>query len=83
MELRYTRGAIFYASCSTQQYFRIIFNDMLEGDHSIEHTWLLDDVTVLMTALKWKQDSYAFEITISEGTREGNHMEPLWVSSNM
>jgi hypothetical protein len=50
---------------------------------SIEDNWLLNDVTVLLTSLKWKRDSYAFEITISEGTREGSHMEPLWVSSNM
>jgi hypothetical protein len=49
----------------------------------IKDTWLLDDATVLMTTSKWKNDSYVFEITISEGTRKDIIMEPIWVSSSM
>jgi hypothetical protein len=52
-------------------------------DDEIEDTWLLDDATVLMTTSKWKKDSHAFEITISEGIRKDDSMGPLWVSSNM
>jgi hypothetical protein len=49
----------------------------------VEDTWLLDDVTVLITASKWKEENREIEITISEGTRKDDSMEPLWVSSNM
>jgi hypothetical protein len=47
-----------------------------------EDTWLSDDKTMLMTTSKWKV-GLTTEITISEGTRKDDTMEPLWVSSNM
>jgi hypothetical protein len=49
---------------------------------NIEDTWLLDDAAVLVTTSKWKVGR-TFEITISEGTRKDDTMEPLWVSLNM
>jgi hypothetical protein len=48
----------------------------------IEYTWLLDDATVLMTTSKWKPGR-VFVITISEGAKKDDTMEPLWVSLNM
>jgi hypothetical protein len=56
---------------------------LLRDDIIVEDAWLLDDATVLVTTSKWKKDSYAFEITISEGTKTDDTMAPLWVSSNM
>jgi hypothetical protein len=56
---------------------------LLRDDYNIKDTWLLDDETVLMTTLKWKKDSCTFKITISEGTREDDSMEPLRVLSSI
>jgi hypothetical protein len=56
---------------------------LCKDDDITKDTWLLDDATVLMTTSRWKRDSRAFEITISEETRRDETMEPLWVSSNM
>jgi hypothetical protein len=50
---------------------------------AIEDTWMLDDATVLMTTLKWNGGSYTFEITISEGTRKHDSMEPLPIPSSI
>jgi hypothetical protein len=54
---------------------------LCRNDIIIEDTWLLDNTTVLMTTSNWK--GAGDEITISEGIRKDDSMEPLWVSSNM
>jgi hypothetical protein len=57
---------------------------IFEEDHFIlEDTWLLNNAIVLMTTLRWKEENSTIEITISEGAKENDAMEPLWVSSNM
>jgi hypothetical protein len=61
----------------------IDFRHILHEYYPIKDTWLLDDATVLMTTLKWKKRTNTLKITISEGTKEDDSMEPLWVSSNM
>jgi hypothetical protein len=38
---------------------------LLRGDWIGKDTWLLNDIAVLRTTLRWKKDSYVFEITIS------------------
>jgi hypothetical protein len=54
----------------------------LLNDDEITDTWLLDDVTVLMTTSKLGEERRTVEITISEETRKDGTVEPLWVSSN-
>jgi hypothetical protein len=49
----------------------------------IEDTWLLDDATVLMTTSIWEEKRHTTEVTISEGIRERNSMEPLSVPSDI
>jgi hypothetical protein len=56
---------------------------LLRNDHVVRDTWLLDDVTVLITTLKWKKEIDTTEITITEEAREGDYMEPLWVQSRI
>jgi hypothetical protein len=56
---------------------------LFRDDRVVKDTWLLDDVTVLMVILRWKNERYITEITISEENREGDSKEPLWVSSNI
>jgi hypothetical protein len=55
---------------------------LCRDDDITEDTWLLDDETVLMTTSKWEV-GHTVEITISEGTRKDDTIEPLWVSSSM
>jgi hypothetical protein len=57
-------------------------SSLCRSDEITKDIWLLDDATVLMTTSERGMHN-AFEITISEGTREDSFMEPLWVSSNM
>jgi hypothetical protein len=57
--------------------------DLLRDNHVVRDTWLLDDVTVLVTILKWKKGRCITEITISEETREDDSIEPLWVPSSI
>jgi hypothetical protein len=49
----------------------------------VEETWLSNDTTALVTRSMWESGDYVFEITISEGTRKGDYMEPLWIPSNV
>jgi hypothetical protein len=53
---------------------------LLGDDHNIKDIWLLDDTTILMTILKWKEENHTFEIIISKRTRKDGSMTPLWVS---
>jgi hypothetical protein len=56
-------------------------NTWSSGDRAmLMDTWLLGGTTVLMTTSKWNEESCVHEITISEGTREDNSIEPLLVS---
>jgi hypothetical protein len=57
--------------------------DLLGNDNVVKDTWLLDDVTVLRTVLRWKYGRRMTEITISEETREDDSKEPLWISSDI
>jgi hypothetical protein len=56
---------------------------LLGDDRNTKDTWLLDDTTVLMTTSNSKEISCATKITISEGTREDDSMEPLCVLSSI
>jgi hypothetical protein len=56
---------------------------LLRDNLIVKDIWLLDNATVLMTTSKRERASCVFEITVSEGVRENDTMEPLWVSSNM
>jgi hypothetical protein len=56
---------------------------LLRDDIIVKDTWLLDNTTVLMTVSKWREMDYATVITISEGIKKDDSMEPLWVSSDM
>jgi hypothetical protein len=60
-----------------------MYHDLLEKDKVVRYTWLLDDVTVLKTVLKWEYRRNMTEIIISECTREEDSKEPLWVPSDM
>jgi hypothetical protein len=57
--------------------------DLLRDNCVVRDTWLLDDATVLMTILKWKRGKDTFKIIITEGTREDDSMEPLWIPSSI
>jgi hypothetical protein len=61
--------------------------DTLEKSRSMHLALLRDNLIVkdiwLMTTSKRERASCVFEITVSEGVRENDTMEPLWVSSNM
>jgi phage gp46-like protein len=61
----------------------INFGDMLREHYSIEDTWLLDDSAVLITTTEWEKENRRFEITLSEGTREDDYIEPLCVPSSI
>jgi hypothetical protein len=52
-------------------------------DCNIKDTWLLDDATALITTSNWNDMNFETKITISKGTREGDSIEPLWVSSSI
>jgi hypothetical protein len=56
---------------------------LLKDARTVKDTWLLDDMTALITKANWEEESRSFKIAISEGTRKDNSMEPLWVPSNM
>jgi hypothetical protein len=60
-----------------------MYLDLLRADHIIENTWLLDNTTVLMTTSKWKEEDHTIEITVSEGARKNDSMDPLYVSTVM
>jgi hypothetical protein len=54
-----------------------------EPSNMIETTWLLDDTTALVTTPRRIEEGCTLEITISEGTRKDDSIEPLWVPSDM
>jgi hypothetical protein len=56
---------------------------LLKDDYNIKDIWMLDDATVLITTSNWKYVSCATKITISEGTREDDFMEPLCIPSSI
>jgi hypothetical protein len=60
-----------------------MYLNLLKDDQIVRDTWLLDDVTVLMTILRRKVRRHTIEITITEGTREDDSMEPLWIPSSI
>jgi hypothetical protein len=60
-----------------------MYLDPLRDNYNIKDRWLLDDTTVLMITSKWKENNCLFKITISEGARKDDSMEPLWISSNI
>jgi hypothetical protein len=43
---------------------------LLRDDDIVKDTWLLDNVTVLMTALKWEKQIRTIEIAVAEVTRD-------------
>jgi hypothetical protein len=52
-------------------------------NYDTKDTWLLDDATMLMTTLKWKKMRHTTEIIITEGIKEDDSMEPLWIPSSI
>jgi hypothetical protein len=56
---------------------------LLRDDDIVKDIWLLDDATVLMTKSDWRIQDHATKITISEGAKENNSMEPLCVPSGI
>jgi hypothetical protein len=60
-----------------------MYFDLLKDDYSIKDTWLLDDATVLITTSRWRSRDCVTKITISEGTRKNDSMEPLCVPSSI
>jgi hypothetical protein len=56
---------------------------ILGEDHNIKDTWFLDDETVLMTTLKWREWRHTTEIIISEGTKGDDSMKPPCVPSSI
>jgi hypothetical protein len=57
---------------------------LLSDDCVVRDTWLLDNVTVLSTMLRLKEVKHIIEIIIiSEGAREDDSKEPLWVPSSI
>jgi hypothetical protein len=61
---------------------RSVFLTLPNDGRIIVNTWLLDDATVLMTTWTRGEEYRTLEITISEGTRGENSMEPLCILSN-
>jgi hypothetical protein len=57
--------------------------DLLVNDKAVRDTWLLDNVTVLRTMLRWEYGKNMTEIIISEETKEDDSKEPLWVPSSI
>jgi hypothetical protein len=57
--------------------------NLLRNNHVVRDTWLLDDVIVLKTMLRQKNNGYITEVAISEETKEDDSIEPLWVPSNI
>jgi hypothetical protein len=49
----------------------------------IEKTWLLDDTTVLVTTPRRREEECTLEITISEGIRKDNSIEPISALSSI
>jgi hypothetical protein len=72
--------SIRHALLNKRQHIKV--NYAFEECIFVEDMWLLNDTTTLTTRLKWKEYSYTFEITISEGTRKDDSVEPLWISSS-
>jgi hypothetical protein len=58
--------------------YRVLPND----GSIIKDTWLLDDAIALTTTLKWGM-GHTIEISISEGDRKDDSVEPLLISSSM
>jgi hypothetical protein len=57
--------------------------DLLVSDKAVRDTWLIDNVTVLRTMLRWEYGKNMTKIIISEETREDDSKEPLWVPSSI
>jgi hypothetical protein len=53
---------------------------LLKKGKVVRYTWLLNDVTVLKTVLRWKRKWNRTEIIISE---VDDSKEPLWISSDI
>jgi hypothetical protein len=68
---------------STLEKLHFMYLALLSSDWTVKDTWLLNDVTVLMTTLRWKEVKYRTEIIITEGTRKDDSMKPLWIPSDM